>query len=79
MCIDFKNHTPPLWEIAMRTNIAIDDLLMEEAIKLTGAKTKKDAVELGLKTLIRLKKQEKIKDYRGKLKWEGDLDEMRSN
>ncbi|CBL46146.1 Conserved hypothetical protein [gamma proteobacterium HdN1] len=63
----------------MRTNIVIDDTLMEEAIKLTGAKTKKDAVELGLKTLIRLKKQEKIRAYRGKLKWEGDLDEMRSN
>ncbi len=63
----------------MRTNIVIDDTLMEEAIKLTGAKTKKDAVELGLKTLIRLKKQEKIRAYRGKLKWEGNLDEMRSN
>lgn len=63
----------------MRTNIVIDDALMEEAIKLTGAKTKKDAVELGLKTLIRLKKQEKIRAYRGRLKWEGDLDDMRSN
>jgi len=63
----------------MRTNIVIEDKLMEEAIKLTGVKTKKDAVELGLKTLIRLKKQERIRAYKGKLKWEGDLDEMRSN
>lgn len=63
----------------MRTNIVIEDALMNEAIKLTGVKTKKDAVELGLKTLIRLKKQEKIMAYKGKLKWDGDLDEMRSN
>ncbi len=61
----------------MRTNIVIDDKLMDEAIKLTGAKTKKDAVELGLKTIIRLKKQEKIKAYKGKLKWDGDLEAMR--
>jgi len=63
----------------MRTNIVIDDTLMKEAIKLTGAKTKKEAVELGLKMLVRIKNQEKIRAYRGKLKWEGDLDEMRSN
>lgn len=63
----------------MRTNIVIDDTLMKEAIKLTGAKTKKEAVELGLKMLVRIKKQEKIKSYKGKLKWEGDLDDMRSN
>jgi Arc/MetJ family transcription regulator len=64
---------------SMRTNIVIDDQLMSEALKLTGLKTKKEAVELGLKTLIRLKKQEEIRQYRGKLKWEGDLDEMRED
>lgn len=63
----------------MRTNIVIDDTLMEKAIKLTGAKTKREAVELGLKMLVRIKNQEKIKAYKGKLKWEGNLDEMRSN
>jgi Arc/MetJ family transcription regulator len=63
----------------MRTNIVIDDQLMSEALKLTGLKTKKEAVELGLKTLIRLKIQEEIRQYRGKLKWEGDLDEMRED
>lgn len=62
----------------MRTNIEIDDKLMSEVLKVTGLKTKKDAVELGLKTLIRLKKQEKIRAMRGKLTWTGDLDEMRS-
>lgn len=63
----------------MRTNIEIDDSLMKEALILTGAKTKKDAVELGLKTLIRLKKQEEIKEYFGKIQWEGNLDEMRTD
>lgn len=63
----------------MRTNIVIDDQLMDEVIKLTGAKTKKEAVELGLLTLIRIKKQEKIKQYRGKLNWDGNLDDMRTD
>lgn len=62
----------------MRTNIEIDDKLMNDALKVTGVKTKKEAVEIGLKTLIRLKKQENIKNFRGELKWTGDLDEMRS-
>ena len=61
----------------MRTNIVIDDELMNQVLKLTGLKTKREAVEQGLKTLLRLKKQEQIRDYRGKLHWEGDLHEMR--
>ena len=63
----------------MRTNIEIDDKLMKDVLKATGLATKKDAVELGLKTLIRLNKQENIRSFRGQLKWSGDLDEMRSN
>jgi len=62
----------------MRTNIEINDKLMNDVLKATGVKTKKEAVELGLKMLIRLKKQENIKNYRGKLRWTGDLDDMRS-
>lgn len=62
----------------MRTNIEIDDKLMDEVLKATGLSTKKDAVELGLKTLIRLKRQENIKRFRGHLKWTGDLEEMRT-
>ena len=61
----------------MRTNIVIDDELMKQVLKLTGLKTKREAVEQGLKTLLRLKRQEQIRDYRGKLQWEGDLNEMR--
>jgi len=62
----------------MRTNIEIDDKLMEDALKATGLKTKKEAVELGLKALIKLEKQGSIRALRGKLKWEGDLDDMRT-
>lgn len=62
----------------MRTNIVIDEKLMNDALKATGLKTKKEAVELGLRTLIKLNKQEKIKGLKGKLKWDGDLDAMRS-
>lgn len=63
----------------MRTNIVIDDELMNDAIQLTGAKSKKEVVEIALKALINLKKQEKLQAFRGKLKWEGDLDEMRTD
>ena len=62
----------------MRTNIVIDDELMDQVLKLTGLKTKREAVELGLKTLIRLARQERIKTLRGKLQWEGDLESMRT-
>lgn len=61
----------------MRTNIVIDDQLMDEALKATGFSTKKEAVEQGLKLLVRQNKQQAIRKLRGKLKWEGDLDEMR--
>jgi Arc/MetJ family transcription regulator len=64
---------------AMRTNIVIDDELMKEVLEMTGLKTKREAVELGLKTLLRLKKEEQIKSFRGKLTWEGDLDAMRTD
>lgn len=62
----------------MRTNIVIDDGLMAEALRLTGISTKREAVETGLRLLISLKKQEAIKHFKGKLDWEGNLDEMRS-
>lgn len=57
----------------MRTNIVIDDALMSEALALTGLNTKRETVELALKTLIQLKQQEKIRQFRGKLTWDGDL------
>jgi len=61
----------------MRTNIIIDDDLMNEAMTLSQIKTKKTVVETGLKLLVQMKKQEQLKSLRGKLKWDGDLDAMR--
>lgn len=61
----------------MRTNIIIDDELMNEAMILSQLKTKKAVVETGLKLLVQIKKQERIKNLRGKLRWDGDLDAMR--
>jgi Arc/MetJ family transcription regulator len=63
--------------IVMRTNIVIDDELMEDVLKITGLKTKREAVEMGLKKLLELKRQEQIKAFKGKLKWEGDLNPQR--
>jgi len=61
----------------MRTNIVIDDKLMSDALKASGLSKKKEAVELGLKLLVRQNQQQSIRKLRGKLKWEGDLDVMR--
>jgi Arc/MetJ family transcription regulator len=65
-------------EAFMRTNIVIDDSLMNQALKVSGYKTKKETVEEGLKLLIAQRNQLKIRDLRGKLNWEGDLDQMRT-
>lgn len=61
----------------MRTNIVIDDKLMAEALKASGLTTKKEVVEQGLKLLVRRSQQQAIRKLRGRVKWEGDLDEMR--
>ena len=63
----------------MRTNIVIDDTLMNLALESTGLKTKREVVEEGLRVLIQIKNQSKLKSLRGKLKWEGDLNKMRSD
>ncbi len=62
----------------MRTNIVIDEELIQEAQKLTALPTKKAVVDEALRTLIRLKKQQTILSLRGKIRWQGDLDSMRS-
>ena len=61
----------------MRTNVVIDDDLMNSALEASGLKTKKAAIEEGLKLLIKFKRLSKTRKYRGKLKWSGNLDEMR--
>ena len=61
----------------MRTNIVIDDKLMDATLKATGLKTKREAVEEGLRTLLRLRQQTELRRVRGKIEWVGDLDGMR--
>lgn len=63
----------------MRTNIEIDDELMQQVLEITGLKTKREAVELGLRALLKQKKQARIRSFRGKLTWEGDLNAMRTD
>ena len=63
----------------MRTNIVIDDELMSETLRATGLKTKREAVEQGLRTLLRLSQQAQIRKYRGKLNWQGNLEAMRTD
>lgn len=63
----------------MRTNVVIDDKLMESALKASGLKTKRETIEEGLRLLVRLRRQAKIRDYRGKLKWSGNLADMRTD
>lgn len=64
---------------SMRTNIVIDDKLMRDALRATGLRTKRETVEEGLRTLLRLKRQEEIRRFRGKLPWKGNLDAMRTD
>ncbi|MFZ1890204.1 MAG: type II toxin-antitoxin system VapB family antitoxin [Candidatus Binataceae bacterium] len=62
----------------MRTNIVIDDALMKKAMRVSGAATKREAVERGLELMVRLAEQARlIRSARGKLHWEGDLNAMR--
>ncbi|MGA7236095.1 MAG: type II toxin-antitoxin system VapB family antitoxin [Bryobacteraceae bacterium] len=63
----------------MRTNIVIDDKLMRDVLRATGLNTKREAVEEGLRTLLRLRGQAGTRRLRGKLGWRGDLDAMRSD
>jgi Arc/MetJ family transcription regulator len=61
----------------MRTNIVIEDELMAAALQASGLGTKREVVEAGLRLLVRLKSQENLRRYRGKLAWEGDLERQR--
>jgi len=63
----------------MRTNVVLDDDLIQTALKLSGFKTKKRAIEEGLKLLVRLNRQKNVKSFRGRLKWTGNLSKMRTD
>ena len=62
----------------MRTNIVIDDRLIAEAMRPSGARTKRQAVEASLRLMVRLKRQEKVRKLRGRLRWTADLGAMRA-
>jgi Arc/MetJ family transcription regulator len=61
----------------MRTNVVIDDRLMSRAIRSSGCRTKRSAIESGLRLLVQVNSQEKLRSLKGKITWEGDLEEMR--
>lgn len=61
----------------MRTNVVIDDALMDEALKVSGLKTKRQAIEEGLRLLVSTRRQGRVRRLRGALRWEGSLDDMR--
>ena len=61
----------------MRTNIILDDELIQRARQLTGIKTKREVVQEALRILIQLREQTDVRKLRGKLRWEGNLDEQR--
>jgi len=65
--------------ITLRTNIVIDEELVKKAMKYTGLKTKKDVVNHALQELVKKKERKNILALKGKLHWEGDLEQMRRN
>ena len=63
----------------MKTSVDIDNALVTDALQVTGLSATEEVIELALKLLIQLKRQEAIKAYRGQLPWNGDLETLRTN
>jgi Arc/MetJ family transcription regulator len=63
----------------MRTNVVIDDKLMSRALRSSGCRTKRSAIESGLRLLVQVNSQKKLRSLRGKITWEGNLEEMRKD
>lgn len=63
----------------MKTRIEIDNTLVADALQATGLEATDQVVELALKMLIQMKHQEAIKNWRGKLRWDGNLDTIRTD
>lgn len=61
----------------MRTNVVIDDELMSQALRSSGCRTKRAAIETGLRLLVQVNNQQKLRALKGKVVWEGNLKEMR--
>ena len=63
----------------MKTNVEIDDALIADALQATGLEATDRVIEVALKLLVQMKRQESIKSFRGQLRWEGDLTGMRTD
>ncbi|MBN1507350.1 MAG: type II toxin-antitoxin system VapB family antitoxin [Sedimentisphaerales bacterium] len=63
----------------MRISVVINDDLMKAALEASGFRTKKQAIEEGLRLLVSARPQENIRSFRGKLRWSGDLDRTRTD
>jgi len=61
----------------MRTNVVVDDKLMTRAMRTSGCRTKRSAIESGLRLLVQVNSQKKLRDLKGKVTWDGNLEEMR--
>jgi Arc/MetJ family transcription regulator len=61
----------------MRTNVVIDDKLMTRAMRTSGCRTKRSTIESGLRLLVQVNSQKKLRDLKGKITWDGDLEDMR--
>lgn len=66
-----------IMELAMRTNVVIDDKLMKQAMKASGLDTKRATIEEGLRLIVRRKQQQAVRSLRGTVDWQGDLDAWR--
>jgi Arc/MetJ family transcription regulator len=62
----------------VRTNIDIDDELLAEAQAVAGTRTKRDTVHVALEELVRRRSRQAVLELRGRVRWDGDLDELRS-
>jgi Arc/MetJ family transcription regulator len=76
MCMNFIIFTHQLFK--MRTNIELDDVLVEQALKLSNIKTKKDVIQEALKNYVAWMKKKQLLNLKGNVKWEGSLKDMRS-
>jgi Arc/MetJ family transcription regulator len=63
----------------MKTRVEIDAALLTEALRVTGARSKREVVERGLQLLVQVARQEELRQLRGKLKWDGDFSSSRSD
>ena len=61
----------------MRTNVVLDDQLMSRALRSSGCSTKRSVIESGLRLLVQVNSQKKLRSLKGKIMWEGDLEDMR--